>query len=160
MNPLYQYNINSLYSKGSSIQNSFLDDCESVKKKIINVYGEVIFRSWFKSITFSCHDSGTIFLIAPSRFIRDWIRTNYLDFILKVWREIDKKIITIDLIVLNDNSKSSNTKTNILNITAKEENRINKSPSISDKIKEEKFLTEEVNQDESSDVKQFDLFGL
>ena len=160
MNPLYQYNVNSLYSRGSSVQNSFLDDWESVKKRIINIYGEVIFRSWFKSVTFSCHDSGTIFLISPSRFIRDWIRTNYLDFILKAWRDIDKKIITIDLIVLEGSSKSNHVKNNIFNISAKEDNHIGKNISILDHRKEEKFLTEEINQDESSDIKQFDLFGL
>lgn len=160
MNPLYQYNVNSSYAKSSPVQNSFLDDWESVKKKIIHVYGEVIFRSWFKSVTFSCHDSGTIFLIATSRFIRDWIRTNYLDFILKSWRDIDKKIITIDLIVLENNLKPSHTKNSILSISAKEDSRILKDTPISDQEREKKFLTEEINQDELPDTKQFDLFNL
>lgn len=170
MNPLHQYNVNSLYSRGKPSQDSFLDDWETVKKKIVNVYGEVVFRSWFKSVVFSCHDSGTIFLIAPSRFIRDWIRTNYLDFILKVWRDIDKKIITIDLIVLNNNLKPNSNSSditkdnNVINISASEErrtsdNRVNSDVAFEEKPREEKFFVETLVKENQDEVKQFDLFG-
>jgi len=170
MNPLHQYNVNSLYSRGKPSQDSFLDDWETVKKKIVNVYGEVVFRSWFKSVVFSCHDSGTIFLIAPSRFIRDWIRTNYLDFILKVWRDIDKKIITIDLIVLNNNLKPNSNSSditkdnNVINISASEErrtsdNRVNSDVAFEEKPREEKSFVETLVKENQDEVKQFDLFG-
>ncbi len=93
-------------SKLSYSNQNIVESCDAshektwlvVKQKIINVYGDVVFKSWFKSVHLSHHDSGTIFLTVSSRFIRDWIKTNYLDFMLKSWRDIDKKVINIDLI--------------------------------------------------------------
>ena len=90
-------NISIEKSDHSSISSQ--ENWEKIKKKIISFYGEVVFRSWFRSVHFSCYDGGVIFLTASSRFIRDWIKTNYLDFVLKSWRELDKRIINIDLIV-------------------------------------------------------------
>ena len=56
------------------------ENWDKIKKKIISFYGEVVFRSWFRSVNFSCYDSGVIFLTVSSRFIRDWIKSNYLLF--------------------------------------------------------------------------------
>jgi chromosomal replication initiator protein len=77
-----------------------------VKEKIISFYGEVVFRSWFRSVNFLRYDCGNIILTVSSRFVRDWIKTNYLNFILKSWREIDKRVINIDLIVGEENKSN------------------------------------------------------
>ena len=79
-----------------------------VKRKITEIYGEIIFRSWFRSIEFHCYENGTVFLIAPSRFVRDWIKTNYLDFILRCWSELERSVISIDLIVVEQNKNQGN----------------------------------------------------
>ena len=84
---------------GSNGDISQQENWEIIKETIVSFYGEVVFRSWFRSVNFSCYHSGVICLTVSSRFIRDWIKTKYLDFILKAWREIDKRIINIDLVV-------------------------------------------------------------
>lgn len=77
---------------------------ESIKKKVVSMYGEIVFKSWFRTVEFSHYDSGTIFLTVSSRFICDWIKTNYLDFVLKSWREVDTRVVSIDIIVGEKNA--------------------------------------------------------
>lgn len=118
--------MSQIYSDGSSSDlvlnhrsfektNSTLDALEIwdlVKVKIVNLYGEGVFRSWFKFVNFSHYDHGIVSLIAPSRFIKDWIITNYSEFILRSWQEYDQNIIIIEFLI-NENSNLKSAKNNI-----------------------------------------------
>lgn len=116
MSQVYNWkNNNAVNSSCFEIVNSKLNSLEIwdlVKAKIVNIYGEGVFRSWFKAVNFSHYDQGIIFLNAPSKFIRDWINNNYGDFVLKSWQEYDKKILLIEFLICE------NIKDNFANITA------------------------------------------
>ena len=61
-------------------------------------YGEALFKSWFSKINFIEHSATGIILSAPTNFIRDWIKSNYLSLILQFFQHYDPKIKSIDMI--------------------------------------------------------------
>ncbi len=63
-----------------------------MKKKL----GLDIYESWLKKITFVEEFSNYILLSVPTRFIRDWITSRYLDQILQTIRNYRKEIIRIE----------------------------------------------------------------
>ena len=50
-----------------------------VRERLRAEYGEGTFRSWFKLISFGDMRSGTMIFSVPTRFMRDWVKSNYAD---------------------------------------------------------------------------------
>src|SRR4051812_49807308 len=48
--------------------------------------GDDAFRNWLRPMTLERVDDGHATLAAPTRFLRDWVATHYLDRILALWR--------------------------------------------------------------------------
>ena len=75
-----------------------------IKKKL----GKDIFESWLKKIIFVEEFNNYVLLSVPTRFIRDWIVSRYLDQILQVIRSFKRDIIRIEFKIdeqnLNKNS--------------------------------------------------------
>lgn len=61
-------------------------------------YGEALYKSWFSKITFIEHSDAGIVLSAPTNFIRDWIRSNYLSMILQFFQYHDPLVKAVDMI--------------------------------------------------------------
>ena len=57
--------------------------------------GLEIYESWLKKISFLEEFNNYLLLSVPTRFIRDWITSRYLDQILKIIRLHKKDIIRI-----------------------------------------------------------------
>ena len=55
-----------------------------------------IYESWLKKISFIEEFNSYLLLSVPTRFIRDWITSRYLDQILKVVKNHKKEIIRIE----------------------------------------------------------------
>ncbi len=67
--------------------------------------GSEVFESWLKKISFIEEFNNYILLSVPTRFIRDWITSRYLDQILKIIKTYKKDIIRIEFkIVEPDNA--------------------------------------------------------
>ena len=62
-------------------------------------YGEGTFRSWFKLISYGDMRAGTMIFSVPTRFMRDWIRSNYADRILVLLSTENPEIRAIDFVV-------------------------------------------------------------
>ena len=58
--------------------------------------GTDIYESWLKKINFVEEFNNYILLSVPTRFIRDWITSRYLDQILKSVKNYKKEIIRIE----------------------------------------------------------------
>ena len=56
----------------------------SIQTEMKNKMGLDIYESWLKKIDFVEEFSNYILLSVPTRFIRDWIVSRYLDQILKI----------------------------------------------------------------------------
>ncbi len=80
-----------------------------------------VYESWLKKITFLEEFNNYILLSVPTRFIRDWITSRYLDQILQVIKGYKKEIIRIEFKIvdkdINNNGKNIE---NIQSINKKE----------------------------------------
>ncbi len=87
--------------KSSGFNWSLIQD--EMRKKL----GSDIYESWLKKIKFIEEFNNYILLSVPTRFIRDWITSRYLDQILQIIRNYNKNLIRIEfkIIELNNSQK-------------------------------------------------------
>ena len=88
-------NINKNF-KASKIENlDWIIVQDHMKKKL----GLDIYESWLKKIDFVEEINNYVLLSVPTRFIRDWITSRYLDQILNIIRIFKKDIIRIEFTI-------------------------------------------------------------
>ena len=68
-----------------------------------NKLGLDIYESWLKKINFVEEFNNYILLSVPTRFIRDWITSRYLDQILQYIKTYKKEIIRIEFKIIEQN---------------------------------------------------------
>ncbi len=112
----------------NSINNNSLKDSKSdildwnlVQAEMKNKLGLDIHESWLKKITFVEEINNYILLSVPTRFIRDWITSRYLDQILKIIKKYKKEIVRIEFKV-TENKPTSNQDENNINVIENKEN--------------------------------------
>ena len=71
-------------------------DWKLVQAEMKNKLGFEAYESWLKKITFLDEFNNYLLLSVPTRFIRDWITSRYLDQILQIIRLYKKDIIRIE----------------------------------------------------------------
>tara|TARA_B100000965_G_scaffold282197_1_gene240014 strand:- start:2305 stop:3705 length:1401 start_codon:yes stop_codon:yes gene_type:complete len=86
---------------------NFKDQWSNVLKKLNNEYGNEVFNSWIKNIKIESHEGEVIFFNVPTRFIRDWITSHYLDKIIFFLNSENPDIKRVKINI--DNSLSSTT---------------------------------------------------
>ena len=87
--------------------NSF--DWRLVQADMKDKLGSEVYESWLKKISFIEEFNNYILLSVPTRFIRDWITSRYLDQILQIIKTYKKDIVRIEFrIVEPDNSVKNN----------------------------------------------------
>ncbi len=96
-------------------------DWSLIQSEMKNKLGQDIYDSWLKKITFQEEFSNYILLSVPTRFIRDWITSRYLDQILQSIRNYKKEIIRIEFKILEQDI-SKNQKSVDLNKVVNKEN--------------------------------------
>ena len=82
-----------------------------------------VYESWLRKITFVDEFNNYLLLSVPTRFIRDWITSRYLDQILQIIRIYKKDIIRIEFKIVNE--KNDTIKSEII------EKNLNKNENIS-----------------------------
>ncbi len=87
--------------------NSF--DWRLIQADMKGKLGSEVYESWLKKISFTEEFNNYILLSVPTRFIRDWITSRYLDQILQIIKTYKKDIVRIEFrIVESDNSVKNN----------------------------------------------------
>tara|TARA_A100001388_G_scaffold269711_1_gene246401 strand:- start:369 stop:1790 length:1422 start_codon:yes stop_codon:yes gene_type:complete len=83
--------------------------------------GAEVYESWLKKINFLDEFNNYILLTVPTRFIRDWITSRYLDQILKIVRNYKKDIVRIEF-KIDDNIlvKSNEQKNHSISVNKRE----------------------------------------
>ena len=61
--------------------------------------GTDVYESWIRKINFVEEFNNYILLAVPTRFIRDWITSRYLDQILQTIKLHKKEIIRIEFVI-------------------------------------------------------------
>ena len=74
--------------------------------------GSEVYESWLKKINFLDEFNNYILLTVPTRFIRDWITSRYLDQILQIVRNYKKDIVRIEFKIDDNNLVKSNEQKN------------------------------------------------
>ena len=87
-------------------------DWNLVQSEMKSKLGNDIYESWLKKIDFLEEFNNYILLSVPTRFIRDWITSRYLDQILKVIKTFKKDIIRIEFKII-EKKKNSQLENNI-----------------------------------------------
>jgi len=103
-------NINNLSSENFS--------WKLVQTEMKNKLGMDVFDSWLKKITFVDEFSNYLLLSVPTRFIRDWITSRYLDQILQIIRVYKKDIIRIEFRITHQDvnkTEEVNEKNSVIN---------------------------------------------
>ncbi len=96
-------------------------DWNVIQTEMKNKLGVEVYESWLKKITFVEEFNNYLLLAVPTRFIRDWITSRYLDQILKLIKIYRKDIIRIEFKIsekINENTKNEN----LINNQIKSEN--------------------------------------
>jgi len=96
-------------------------DWNKVQNEMKNKLGLEVYESWLKKITFVEEFNNYLLLSVPTRFIRDWITSRYLDQILQIIRLYKKDIIRIEFKIV-EQIKSSQIKENSFKENSSNEN--------------------------------------
>ena len=86
-------------------------DWKLIQSELKLKLGMEVYESWVKKINFLEEFNNYILLSVPTRFIRDWITSRYLDQILQTIRKHKKQIIRIEFKIIekkNDKSEDFN----------------------------------------------------
>ncbi len=57
-----------------------------VKSRLRAELGEDVFASWFRGVEVEQVDDGVVHLTVATRFLRNWLRSHYYDFVLRLSR--------------------------------------------------------------------------
>ena len=114
-------NMNSSYTN-KNFSNSKVEtfDWLIVQTEMKNKLGADIYESWLKKISFEEEINNYVLLSVPTRFIRDWITSRYLDQILKIIKDHKKDIIRIEFKIVEKNNDNISNNQNISPLESKE----------------------------------------
>ena len=114
-------NMNSSYTN-KNLSNSKVEtfDWLTVQTEMKNKLGADIYESWLKKINFEEEINNYVLLSVPTRFIRDWITSRYLDQILKIIKDHKKDIIRIEFKIVEKNNDNISNNQNTSPLESKE----------------------------------------
>ncbi|MDC0898990.1 chromosomal replication initiator protein DnaA [Candidatus Pelagibacter sp.] len=113
---------NSTSNKNIETQNQTNLDWSLIQSQMKNKLGIEIFESWLKKINFVEEFNNYILLTVPTRFIRDWITSRYLDQILQIIRSHKKDIIRIEFKIADLKTSNEDNKKEIVRDANDEKN--------------------------------------
>ena len=106
---------NTFTNKNLDNLNTQILDWETIQTQMKNKLGSEIYESWLKKINFLEEFNNYILLSVPTRFIRDWITSRYLDQILQIIKNYKKDIIRIEFKILDQQSIKKEEKKQFIN---------------------------------------------
>jgi chromosomal replication initiator protein len=61
--------------------------------------GEDAYRNWLRPMNFDHVDDGRVVIVAPTRFLRDWVITHYADRLLVLWQAENEQVTRVSVVV-------------------------------------------------------------
>ncbi len=96
-------------------------DWKLIQSELKLKLGKEVYESWIKKINFVEEFNNYVLLSVPTRFIRDWITSRYLDQILQTIKKHKNEIIRIELKII-ENKNDKNQKSSDSNLINTNEN--------------------------------------
>ena len=120
-----------------NLKNEILD-WKMIQSEMKNKLGTDIYESWLKKIELVEEFNNYLLLSVPTRFIRDWITSRYLDQILQAIKGYKKEIIRIEFKIVDQSLKNESTKEKFKIIEEKENKKNQK--KIKTRIESKKII--------------------
>ncbi len=98
-------------------------DWNMIQNEMKNKLGRDIYESWLKKINFVEEFNNYILLSVPTRFIRDWITSRYLDQILKIIKNFKKEIIRVEFRIIEQSQNNKHQQENRDNLVIVEDSK-------------------------------------
>ena len=112
---------NNFTNKNLEDLNSGSLNWSTIQIQMKNKIGLEIYESWLKKINFVDEFNNYILLTVPTRFIRDWITSRYLDQILQIVKSYKKDVVRIEFKISDQGAiKNDEKKETIYNFESKE----------------------------------------
>ena len=77
-----------------------------ILEKFKKTFGNDIYESWIKNINLKKEYNHYVVLSAPTRFVRDWIVSRYLDKILELVKEFKLSLNRIEFKIIEESNKN------------------------------------------------------
>lgn len=91
---------------GTNLSSELAEQWARVRGELRREVGDAAFRSWLKPLTLVSSNNDRIRLGVPTRFMRDWINSNYSDRIRGLWRNENPTIAKVEIIVRTPDYRS------------------------------------------------------
>jgi len=72
---------------------------DRVRGRLKSEFGDAAFNSWLRPLELVTVRDHRVMLAAPTRFMRDWVRSHYADRIRQLWRLEDKGALAVEISV-------------------------------------------------------------
>ncbi len=113
---------NTIINKNSDNLKPQTLNWSAIQDQMKNKLGTEIYESWLKKINYLEEFNNYILLSVPTRFIRDWITSRYLDQILQIVRIYKKSIIRIEFKIVDQKITNNEEEKNLGKNFEKKEN--------------------------------------
>ena len=78
---------------------SIVEQWQRVRARLRSDVGDAAFNSWLKPLTLAEIIGERVRVAVPTRFMRDWIESNYADRLAELWAEENPTVGTVEVIV-------------------------------------------------------------
>ncbi len=72
---------------------------QRVKQRLRAELGEDVFNSWFGRAEFEHADKSVVYVSVPTRFLKSWIASHYIERLLALWAEEREGTLQIEIVV-------------------------------------------------------------
>ncbi|HYG85319.1 MAG TPA: chromosomal replication initiator protein DnaA [Azospirillum sp.] len=83
-----------------------------IRGRLKDEVGEIAYRSWLQPLTVAGLKEGEVRILVPTRFMRDWVNTHYVDRIRALWSGENPAVQSIDVVVASSSVPSALTADN------------------------------------------------
>lgn len=74
-------------------------DWEVIAPRLQSIYGDAVYKNWLQHLRFEEFSGGRVTLSVPTRFMREWIATHYLDALRQCWQEKHSRVLDVEVMV-------------------------------------------------------------
>lgn len=72
---------------------------DQVRDRLRSEFGDAIFKSWLQPLFIADIIGTNLRIAAPTRFMRDWVVSHYLERIREIWNHVNSSIVTVEIII-------------------------------------------------------------
>jgi chromosomal replication initiator protein len=73
------------------------ENFEAYRGRLREFYGTDIYTAWFQSLKLESMVGSKLALSVPTRFLKSWIQSHYIDGLLKIWQEIHPNVSVVEI---------------------------------------------------------------